>query len=128
MTQSKFNTSIIIGASLLFQACGGGGGGDGSRVCRSYCESACAKTANCGFLVPTAVGLCSDSCYQKVQDNGGNDDSCGRAGAILLSANCNQLGTLLGFRMQSRMDGDELSWQIDTGFALADIVEEQPVN
>lgn len=127
MTQSKFNTSIIIGASLLFQACGGGGGGDGSRVCRSYCESACAKTANCGFLAPSAVEICGDSCFQKVQDNGGNEESCGRAGAILLSATCNQLGTLLGFRMQSRMDEGELASQIEAGFALGEIVEEQSV-
>lgn len=127
MIHFKFNMSVIVGASLLFQACGGGGGGDGSGVCRSYCESACAKTANCGFLAHSGVGLCGDSCYQKVQDSGGNDESCGRAGAVLLSATCNQLGTILGFRMQTRIEQDELSSQFDTGSALAQVVEEQLV-
>ncbi|RIK67112.1 MAG: hypothetical protein DCC65_07790 [Planctomycetota bacterium] len=125
MDYFRFKKTAVISASLFFQACGGGGGGDDLGLCRSYCESGCAKTANCGFLAQSAVGLCSDSCYQRVRDNGGTNDSCQRAAAVLLTANCNQIGTLLGFRMQTRMDEDEMSSQFETGAALADMIEEE---
>lgn len=120
------NTRICLGviACVGLQACGGGGGDDAPNVCRAYCESACAKTANCGFLAPSNVGVCADGCYQRILDNNGNNDTCSRGAQVVLTATCNQLGTLLGFRMQTRMDQDDLSLQFETGSAIAQFVEE----
>jgi hypothetical protein len=120
MSTINIRKALLIIVCFAIPACGGGGKkSGGSRICKSYCSSACIKTANCGFIPHAGVNTCTDTCFKASQEDGTSDDSCQQAATFVLSANCNQLGTLLGFRTMDRAHVEPLPSTDDVGDVLA---------
>lgn len=94
-------------------ACGGGGGGgdDGADPCESYCQFACAKSANCGFYDSSELDDCTSSC---LDTNEATDAQCTTAQIEFENMTCSEIAVLLGFARTAR-NGEYLPNAVEVG-------------
>lgn len=89
--------ALISGAVV---GCGGGGSGsDSEPACRSYCGSACQRTADCGYFGQAGVRSCTDTCIVTTRDSANSEAKCSRAEEVIRDATCADLALILNLRM-----------------------------
>ncbi|MEK7620166.1 MAG: hypothetical protein AAB413_02930 [Patescibacteria group bacterium] len=115
--------TLLMLAFVLLQACGGGGGG-GGNACLNYCSVACAKVSNCGFLAPSGVKICTNSCLAGTEEDGQTDAACDTGTGFIVASSCDNLGNLFGFRSLARTTDATQAESDETGDALAAFVTE----
>ena len=120
--EDDMKTKTILATMILtLTSCGGGGSGDSgpsdSEACLSYCRYSCIKAANCLGAPVSEADVCTNSCYQAIEDgaSGPDADQCSATGSYFTTLTCREFLPILGLGRATEappLDGESFAQMI----------------
>lgn len=94
LVERIFILTLLVAVLTFGYGCGGGGS-SGPDLCEAYCSFGCSKAADCGFLPPAGIGVCTDACVQEGRRQGLSPQLCTSAKVEVERMTCDEYATLL---------------------------------